>query len=118
MNDTPARVCELTLYRQYFDLVASGAKTVEVRVKYPRLADLAPGDVIRFRVRDGDDTCEVEVGRVTEYPDFEALLDGEGPGSVNPTATRERQLADIRAIYPPEKEALGVLAIEIVRRGR
>ncbi|WP_018546980.1 ASCH domain-containing protein [Streptomyces sp. LaPpAH-108] len=118
MSDHPARIRELTLYRQYFDLVASGRKTIEVRVKYPHLADLAPGDVIRFRVKGGDDICEVEVGRVTEYPGFEALLDGEGPGSINPTVSRERQLADIREIYPPEKEALGVLAIEIVRSGR
>ncbi|MEU9399177.1 ASCH domain-containing protein [Streptomyces sp. NPDC048242] len=118
MNDRPARVHELRLYRQYFDLVASGEKTVEVRVKYPHLADLAPGDVIRFHVKGGDDTCEVEVGRVTEYPSFEALLDGEGPGGINPTVTRERQLADIREIYPREKEGLGVLAIEIVRGAR
>lgn len=50
---------------------------------------------------------------VTEYPDFEALLDDEGPSNINPTATRELRLANIRAIYPSEKEALGALAIEI-----
>jgi ASC-1-like (ASCH) protein len=55
----------------------------------------------------------VLVKRVTEYPDFEALLDGEGPANVNPTSTREQQLANIRGIYSPEKEALGALAIEI-----
>ncbi|MFB6930903.1 RNA-binding protein, partial [Streptomyces noursei] len=45
--------------------------------------------------------------------DFEALLDGEGPANINPTASREQQLANIRSIYPPEKEALGALAIGI-----
>jgi len=25
------------LYREYFDLVASGRKTIEVRVRYPRM---------------------------------------------------------------------------------
>ncbi len=113
MTDTTARVRELNLYRQYFDLVAAGTKTIEVRVKYPHLADLAAGDIIRFCIKGTDETCEVKVERVTEYPDFEALLDGEGPANVNPTATREQQLANIRAIYPPEKEALGALAIEI-----
>ncbi|MEU9407394.1 MULTISPECIES: ASCH domain-containing protein [unclassified Streptomyces] len=108
-----SRVRELNLYRQYFDLVAAGAKTIEVRVKYPHLADLTAGDVIRFRIKGTDETCEVEVKRVTEYPDFEALLDGEGAFTVNPTATRDEQLANIRVIYPPEKEALGALAIEI-----
>ncbi|MFF7490218.1 ASCH domain-containing protein [Streptomyces luteogriseus] len=103
----------MNLYRQYFDLVAAGTKTIEVRVKYPHLADLAAGDVIRFCIKGTDEICEVDVKRVTEYPDFEALLDGEGPASVNPTATREQQLANMRAIYPSTKEALGALAIEI-----
>ncbi|WP_416481270.1 ASCH domain-containing protein [Streptomyces sp. CL12] len=115
MPDASARVRELSLYRQYFDLVAAGSKTVEVRVKYPRLAGLAAGDIVRFRAKGTDETCDVRVKRVTEYPGFEALLDGEGPAGVNPTADRGRQLADIRAIYPPEKEALGALAIEIER---
>ncbi|MFE6284590.1 ASCH domain-containing protein [Streptomyces sp. NPDC057877] len=115
MTDTSARVRELNLYRQYFDLVAAGSKTIEVRVKYPHLADLAAGDVIRFRIKGTDETCEVNVKRVTEYSDFEALLDGEGPANINPTATREQQIANIRAIYPAEKEALGALAIEIER---
>ncbi|KUM71575.1 ASCH domain-containing protein [Streptomyces sp. NPDC047880] len=113
MTDTAARVRELNLYRRYFDLVAAGEKTTEVRVKYPHLADLAAGDVIRFRIKGTDETCDVRVRQVTEYPDFEALLDGEGPANVNPTATREEQLANIRTIYPPEKEALGALAIKI-----
>ncbi|MFI1369097.1 ASCH domain-containing protein [Streptomyces griseochromogenes] len=113
MTDTTARVRELNLYRQYFDLVAAGTKTIEVRVKYPHLADLAAGDVIRFRIKGTDETCEVKVKRVTEYPNFESLLDGEGPANVNPTATRDEQLTNIRSIYPQEKEALGALAIEI-----
>lgn len=118
MTDTTARVRELNLYRQYFDLVAAGTKTIEVRVKYPHLADIGAGDIIRFRIKGTDETCEVRVQRVIEYLDFEALLDGEGPTNVNPTATREQQLTNIRAIYPPEKEALGALAIHIGLLGR
>ncbi|WP_274561927.1 ASCH domain-containing protein [Streptomyces spiramyceticus] len=115
MTNSTARVRELNLYRQYFELVAAGIKTIEVRVKYPHLADLAAGDIIRFRIKGTDETCDVNVLRVTEYPDFEALLDGEGPVNVNPTATREQQLVNIRTIYGPEKEALGALTIEIER---
>ncbi|MEV6946152.1 ASCH domain-containing protein [Streptomyces sp. NPDC051172] len=115
MTDTTARVHELNLYRQYFDLVAAGTKTIEVRVKYPHLAGLAAGDIIRFRIKGTDETCEVKVKRVAEYPNFEALLDGEGPSNVNPTATRDQQLTNIRTIYGPEKEILGALAIEMKR---
>ncbi|MEW2493295.1 ASCH domain-containing protein [Streptomyces nodosus] len=114
MSDTTtARRHELNLYRRYFELVAAGRKTIEVRVRYPHLAGMAAGDMIRFRIKGTDETCDVLVKRVTAYADFEALLDGEGPGNVNPTSAREQQLANIRAIYPSEKEALGALAIEI-----
>ncbi|MEU6347035.1 ASCH domain-containing protein [Streptomyces sp. NPDC046977] len=107
------RVRELNLYRRYFDLVAAGRKSIEVRVRYPHLADLAAGEVIRFRIKGTEESCDVLVKRVTAYDDFEALLDGEGAANVNPTASRDEQLANIRAIYPPEKEAFGALAIEM-----
>ncbi|MET7640348.1 ASCH domain-containing protein [Streptomyces sp. NPDC005438] len=113
MTGTTAPVRELHIYRRYFDLVAAGEKTTEVRVRYPRLADLTVGEVIRFRIKGTEETCDVQVTRVTEYENFEALLDGEGASTVNPTRTREDQLANIRSIYPPEKEALGPLAIGI-----
>jgi ASC-1-like (ASCH) protein len=110
---TTARLHELNLYRRYFDLVAAGRKTIEVRVRYPHLADMAAGDKIRFRIKGTDEVCDVLVKRVTAYPGFEALLDGEGPANVNPAASREQQITNIRGIYPAEKEALGALAIEI-----
>lgn len=89
-NTRTARMHELNLYRRYFDLVAIGRKTIEVRVKYPHLADMTAGDTIRFRIKDTDETCDVRVLRVAEYPDFEALLDSEGP-------TQGRRAAGARA---------------------
>ncbi|MFB6601778.1 ASCH domain-containing protein [Streptomyces noursei] len=113
MTDTTIRVHELNLFRRYFDLVAAGRKGIEVRVRYPHFEDLEARHLIRFRVKGTEETCAVRVTRVARYDDFEALLDGEGPANINPTASREQQLADIRSIYPPEKEALGALAIGI-----
>ncbi|MFJ5802662.1 ASCH domain-containing protein [Streptomyces decoyicus] len=113
MRDTATRIHELNLYRRYFDLVAAGRKQIEVRVRYPHLEDLAAGHSIRFRIKGTDETCDVLVTRVTRYDNFEALLDGEGPANINPTSSREQQLTNIRSIYPPEKEALGALAIGI-----
>ncbi|MDR3080387.1 MAG: ASCH domain-containing protein, partial [Streptomyces sp.] len=97
MSDTTtARRHELNLYRRYFDLVAAGRKRIEVRVRYPHLADMAAGDTIRFRIKGTDETCDVLVKRVTAYDGFEALLDGEGPANVNPNSSREQQLTNIR----------------------
>jgi len=108
---TGVRAREMNLYQRYFDLVAAGQKTIEVRVQYPNLRKLAAGDHIRF-VCGRDDALTI-VKRVTRYRSFEEMLDGEGPEKVNPGSPRDQQLANIRRIYGPEKEALGVLAIEI-----
>jgi ASC-1-like (ASCH) protein len=52
---------------------------------------------------------------VTGYPSFEELLDREDARSIGGDLgeSRESLLTVIRSIYPPEKERLGVLAIEI-----
>ncbi|GAB3144179.1 ASCH domain-containing protein [Microbispora hainanensis] len=105
------RVRSMNLYRRYFDLVADGSKTIEVRVQYPKLRDLATGDYIRFTC--GGDDALTKVKRVARYRSFEELLDTEGHEKVDPTSPRDQQLTAIRRIYGPEKEALGVLAIEI-----
>ena len=105
------RAREMNLYRRYFDLVATGRKTIEVRVQYPNLRTLTVGDHIRFVC--GRDDALTRVKRVARYASFEEMLDTEGPANVNPDSPRDQQLANIRRIYGPEKEALGVLAIEI-----
>ena len=104
-------VREMSLHQQYYDLVAGGRKRVEVRVAYPALLDLAPGQQIRFCC--GQESTLTQITRVTRYASFEELLDNEGVEAVNPTASRDEQLTAIRRIYPPAKERLGCLAIAI-----
>ena len=110
----PSSPCtwEMGLRRVYWELVASGRKSVEVRVRYPKLDGLGAGDYIRF-VCEGD-VCLTRVVRITVYSSFEEMIDAEGAENVNPDVSRDQQLADIRDIYGPEKEALGVLALEVV----
>jgi len=112
MTSGDGRTYDMHLYERYFDLVASGRKPIEVRVRYPKLEGLGAGDYIRFVC--GSDECRVRVVRVAVYASFEEMIDAEGAENVNPDVSRDQQLADIRGIYGPEKEALGVLAVELV----
>jgi ASC-1-like (ASCH) protein len=107
------RARDMAIYKRYFDLIASGEKTVEVRVGYSSMRRIQPGQLIRFTCR--DEACLTRVKRVSNYASFERMFELEDPALVNPTATRAQQLGDIRQIFPPEKEALGVIAIEIER---
>jgi ASC-1-like (ASCH) protein len=117
MNALPAelatrpRAHEMGIYKRYFDLIASGRKTTEIRVNDASRRKIREGSLIRFKCR--DDEVLTRVTRVARYADFEEMFDHESVASVNPTASRSDQLANIRQIYPPEREALGVVAIGI-----
>jgi len=107
----PVRAHEMGIYKRYFDLIAQGEKTTEIRVNDSSRKNIKVGHLIRFRCQ-GDEVL-TRVTKVARYASFEEMFDHETVASVNPLATREDQLANIRQIYPPEREALGVVAFGI-----
>ncbi|MGH3810536.1 MAG: ASCH domain-containing protein [Pseudonocardiaceae bacterium] len=114
MSDTVSSH-QLSIRLPYLRLIADGTKTVEVRVDYPKIRRIQAGHELTFV--SGDDTVATRVERVTEYDSFEALLDHEDAVSIGGDLgeSRDELLAVIREIYPPEKEKLGVLAIQVER---
>ncbi|MET8544536.1 ASCH domain-containing protein [Kitasatospora sp. NPDC004799] len=104
---------DMPVHRQYFDLIASGEKTVEVRVAYESMKRIEPGDLVNFTCRES--SCLTRVTRIGRYRTFEEMFGTERVEAVNPRATEAEQLEAIRAIYPPHKEALGVLTFEVER---
>lgn len=113
MSDQRVRNMSIRAYN--LEKIASGQKTIEVRVAYPNNRQLTAGQLLRFRA--GDDECLTQIVRITEYPSFDEMLDHEDPLAIGytPDMTREDMLTRARSIYPAEKEALGVLAIEVAR---
>lgn len=107
----PVRAHDMGIYKRYFDLIATGRKTTEIRVNDSSRKKIKVGSLIRFRCQ-GDEVV-TRVTRVARYATFDEMFDHETVASVNPLATRDEQLANIRQIYPPEREALGVVAIGI-----
>ena len=102
----------INIRRPYLELIAGGTKTIEVRVGYASMRKITPGQVLRFAA--GDRTVRTRVTAVKEYPSFEAMLDTEDNDAIGSEGmTRDELLATCREIYPPEKEALGVLAIHL-----
>lgn len=51
--------------------------------------------------------------RVARYASISELLRHETPTLIAPDLTPEQLLQVARAIYPPDKEALGLVALEI-----
>ncbi|WP_431980303.1 ASCH domain-containing protein [Streptomyces qinglanensis] len=104
----------LNIRKPYFDLIASGAKTIEVRVGYPRIRKIAVGDTLRFTSE--DTSLSTRITDVKEYDSFPAMLEAEDTAAIGgPDMTPDQLITAIRDIYPPEKEALGVFALHLTR---
>ncbi|WEV26434.1 ASCH domain-containing protein [Streptomyces sp. 71268] len=114
LQQTPPTEHTLTLRKPYFDLIADGTKTVEVRVGYPKVQRMVAGDLLRFTCQDASLTTRI-IG-VRQYKSFVTMLDAEDASAIGgPELNREQLLAVIRDIYPAEKEALGVFALHLAR---
>ncbi|MHB1355578.1 MAG: ASCH domain-containing protein [Anaerolineae bacterium] len=93
---------------EYLQQVLAGNKTIEVRVGYSNIRKLHVGQVVRL-----NDRYLFRLARVIIYPDFASLLAHEDPAQIAPGLAPEALLAAIRSIYPPEKEALGAVALQL-----
>lgn len=101
----------LRVKQQFLNAIRSGRKTTEVRVAYDHMQSLKPGEYIRL-ISQGD-AMVVRVRQIDRFVSFEALLSSVPPEAVAPGRSREDALSLLREIYPPEKEALGVLALSL-----
>ena len=102
------RIKTLWIRDKYLGWILEGRKTIEVRVGYSNIARLESGDLLMLNER-----YPYTIRRVGRYASFEALLENEDPAAIAPDLPPEALLPALRALYPPEKEALGVIAIEL-----
>ncbi len=93
---------------EYLRQILQGRKTVEVRVGYANIARLQAGDRLEL-----NDQHPFVIRRIGRYANFQELVANENPGAIAPDLPAGELLAALRAIYPPEKEALGAIALEI-----
>lgn len=108
MTGEERRVKTLWIKDEYLRQILEGRKTVEVRVGYSNILRLRPGDLLRL-----NDQHLFVIRRVGHYRDFEELLAHEDPAAIAPDLPPGELLGAMRRIYPPEKEALGAVALEI-----
>ncbi len=102
------RTKTLWIKDEYLQLILAGLKTVEVRVGYSNITRLQVGDRLLL-----NDQHPFVIRRIGCYASFEELLAHEDGSSIAPDVPPGQLLERLRAIYPPEKEALGVVALEI-----
>ena len=104
------RVKTLWMKPDYLGQILDGRKSVEVRVGYDNIRRLKPGDELLL-----NGLHSYAVMRVGHYASFREMLLAEKVTAIAADATVEELLAHLREMYPPEKELLGVVALEIRR---
>ena len=102
------RTKTLWIQDEYLRLILAGRKTIEVRVGYSNITRLQVGDRLLL-----NDQHSFVIRRIGRYASFEELLAHEEAASIAPEVPPEQLLDRLRVIYPAEKEALGVVALEI-----
>jgi ASC-1-like (ASCH) protein len=95
---------------RYLELIATGTKTIDVRVAYPQNQAIRAGQRLTFV--SGTRRVTTRVRQVRAYPSFAALAAAEDAAAIGCASSAEL-LAALNAIYGAEQERLGVLAIEI-----
>lgn len=103
------RTKSLWIKEEYLEAILQRRKTVEVRIAYANIARLEVGNVLLL-----NDAHPHVIRRIGRYADFEELLAREDAAAIAPGVPEGDLLAALREIYPPEKETLGVIAMEIL----
>lgn len=96
--------------KEYFDYIKSNRKTLEIRVAYPSMQKIGVGTIITWN---DDQQCRRKVVRVAQYPNFSIMMEQENHTKMDPEKTENQFLRVLRAIYPKNKELLGVLVFEM-----
>jgi ASC-1-like (ASCH) protein len=86
----------------------NGSKTVEVRVGYKNITCLESGDLLVL-----NNEHPFTINRIGRYANFEELIAVEDPRNITPHLTPDEELTALRTIYPPEKEILGAIALQL-----
>ncbi len=108
-RDAPTR--SLRIQGRYLDMIKSGKKTLEIRVAYDHIKRIKRDDQIRLI--SGSDQVFCRVCDVRRYQSFDQMLKHEDAGRALPGLKPREVLQRLREIYPPDKEHLGVVVLDL-----
>jgi ASC-1-like (ASCH) protein/ribosomal protein S18 acetylase RimI-like enzyme len=98
---------------RFFNQIRSGKKPLEVRVGYDSINRIKVGE--RIRLVTHMSYCDVRVNSIRRYNTFEDMLERELYNHIVPDAQSKGEvLSLLKSIYPPDKETLGVVVLELI----
>lgn len=110
--DRSMAVPHLRIQDRYLHMITSGKKSLEVRVGYDHIKAIRPGNSIRLTGNSGDNMLCV-VADIRSYPSLRAMIQHEDVEKALPGLSPDEALNQLRRIYPPDKEQLGIVVLEL-----
>jgi ASC-1-like (ASCH) protein len=101
----------IRLKRDYFLQIKKKVKKLEIRVAYANLRGIKAGQIVTFEC--GRDRLSVKMKDVRKHETFVSMLEKEDYTLIAEGKTKQEVLEICQSIYPPHKEALGVLVFEV-----
>ena len=109
LHETP-NLHEFNVREEILPFIQDGSKKLEIRTASGRFLHVKEGDSIRFN---GLGNCVKLVPQIDRFANFADLLTICDPNDVMPGMPPHTILTLLRTLYPPEREALGVLAFHL-----
>jgi ASC-1-like (ASCH) protein len=101
----------IRIQSRYLSMIKSGEKKLEIRVGYDHINRIRPGDSIAFVA--GSDQVVCQIREVRRYASLGQMLKHEDIEQVLPGSTPDGALRRLQEIYPPEKEKLGIVVLDL-----
>jgi ASC-1-like (ASCH) protein/GNAT superfamily N-acetyltransferase len=101
----------LRIHDRYLAMIKSGQKKLEIRVAYEHIKKIRRGDLIKL-VSNSDQAVR-RVREVRRYASLEQMLKCENIDHALPGLKRDEALQRLREIYPPQKERLGIVVLDL-----
>ncbi|MEI8067511.1 MAG: ASCH domain-containing protein [Candidatus Shapirobacteria bacterium] len=100
---------ELDVQEPYLTFIKTGQKKIEGRLGKDKYLNLKPGDLIKIN------NIEVEIIKVTKYPNFKNMLITEGVKNVIPNSKNLKSAIDVyyKFYSKEEEQTFGVVGINI-----
>lgn len=107
---------EFRFKRKYFEMIKSGQKTLECRIKYPSLTKIKVGETANFFWE--NQSLKVRIKNIRYYKALKEMLSNEEVDRLVPGMSYQNALREYESIYPEWKVAkfngLIVFEFEIV----
>lgn len=98
--------------KQFFDLIRSGRKDLEVRVGYNTIKRIQIGE--RINLATHNESCEIQILDIRHYKTFKEMLTEEPYNHISPDSkSADEVLSLFKKIYGPKKEKLGVIVFKL-----